>query len=60
VALRFPARVFDAPALVLADGSLADSLLGDRVETGIAGIGTSPSNPGMTEIKLSKTCIEIP
>jgi hypothetical protein len=57
VALRFPARVFDAPALALADGSHTDSLLGDRVETGTTGIRMTPSNSRMGEIKLSKACI---
>jgi hypothetical protein len=42
VALHFPAQVFDALALALADGSLADSPLGDWTETGIVKIRVSP------------------
>jgi hypothetical protein len=56
--LHFPARVFDAPTLVPADGSLAGSPLGDRTEIGIVRIGMSPSNLGMGEMKLSRTCIQ--
>jgi hypothetical protein len=56
-ALRFPTRVFDPPALASVVGLLADSLLGGRAETVIVGIGISPSNPGMGEMKLSKACI---
>jgi hypothetical protein len=59
VTLHFPDWVFYAPALAPIDGSLADSTLGDRVETGIVGIGMSPSNLGMGEIRLSKACIQI-
>jgi hypothetical protein len=58
VALCFSARIFDTPALAPADGSLADSQLGDRAETGFAGIGMSPSNLGMWEMKLSRACIQ--
>jgi hypothetical protein len=47
IALRFPAQVLDTPALALADGSLAGLPLGDRADTGIVGIGMSPSNPGL-------------
>jgi hypothetical protein len=47
--LRFPAWVFDALALAPADW----------VETRILGIGMSPSNPGIGEIKLSKAYIQI-
>jgi hypothetical protein len=39
VTLRFPTRVFDAPALALADGSLADSPLRDRVRLGSRELG---------------------
>jgi hypothetical protein len=41
------ARVLHAPPLALADGSLADSPLGDWAEIGIARKGMSPMNPGM-------------
>jgi hypothetical protein len=41
------ARVLHAPPLALADGSLADSPLGDWTEIGIARKGMSPMNPGM-------------
>jgi hypothetical protein len=47
VALHFSAWVFEAPTLALADGLLADLMLGDHVETGIARIAMFPSNPGM-------------
>jgi hypothetical protein len=57
-ALRFPARVLDTPTLTSADGSLTDSQLGDRAETGTAGIRMSPSNPGMGEMKLSSAYIQ--
>jgi hypothetical protein len=57
-ALRFPARFFNTPTLAPADGSVADSPLGYRAKTGIAGKGMSPSNPWMEEIKLSKACIQ--
>jgi hypothetical protein len=56
-ALRFPTRVIDPPALASVVGLLADSPLGGRAETVIVGIGISPSNPGMGEMKLSKACI---
>jgi hypothetical protein len=59
MALCFPARVFEALAPAPGDGSLIDSLLGDRVETGIIRISISPSNPGMGEMKLSKDYIHI-
>jgi hypothetical protein len=58
VAFHFPTRVIDAPALARADGSLANSPLGDQAETGIARIRMSPSNPGMREIKLSRAYIQ--
>jgi hypothetical protein len=57
-AFHLPARVVKALALALADGSLADSPLGDRAEIGIVGIRMSSSNPGMGEMKLSKACIQ--
>jgi hypothetical protein len=57
VVLHFHARVFNAPTLAPADESLANSPLGDRAETGNAGIGMSPSNLGMGEIKLSRAYI---
>jgi hypothetical protein len=57
VAFRLLARVFDAPTLASAEGSSMASPLGGRAETGIAGIGMSPSKPGIGEIKLSKSCI---
>jgi hypothetical protein len=58
VAFRLPARVFEALALGLMEGSLADSSLGGRAETRMAGIRTSPSKPGTGEVKLSKACIQ--
>jgi hypothetical protein len=57
VAFHLPARVLEALALALTDGSLVDSPPGHRAKIGIAGIGMSPSNPGMGEIKLSKAYI---
>jgi hypothetical protein len=53
----FPTRV-DAPALAPAVGSLADSSLRDQTETGITGIGISPSKSGMGEIKVLRACIQ--
>jgi hypothetical protein len=41
------------------EGSLSASPLGGWVETGIFGIGMSPSKPGMGELKLSKACIQV-
>jgi hypothetical protein len=45
-------------ALDPVEGSSGDSLLGSQGEIGMAGIGTSPSNLGMGEIKLSKSYIQ--
>jgi hypothetical protein len=47
LALRLPARVFEAPTLGPPDEALAESALEARTQTGIAGIGDSPSKPGM-------------
>jgi hypothetical protein len=52
------AGVLGVAALDLAGGSSEDSVLGSRVETGMAGIRTSSSNLGISEIKLSKSCIQ--
>jgi hypothetical protein len=57
-AFRLPVRVFEAPPLALADGSLEGSPLGDWVEIGMARIGMSPSNPRIGEINLSMACIQ--
>jgi hypothetical protein len=58
VAFRLLARVFEALALAPSKGSLTDSSLGGRAKTGMVRIGTSPSKPGMGEIKLSKAYIQ--
>jgi hypothetical protein len=55
---RLQARVHEALVLHLVEGSLVDSVPGSRAEIGMAEIGMSPSNPGMGEIKLSKSCIQ--
>jgi hypothetical protein len=52
------ARVLEALALDPTEGSLEDSALGSRAKIRVAGIWTSPTNPGMGEIKLSKSCIQ--
>jgi hypothetical protein len=39
-------------------GSSEDSAPRSHAEIGMAGIGTSPSKPGMGEIKLSKSYIK--
>jgi hypothetical protein len=59
VALCFPSRVLDDLALAPSIESPTDSPLRDRVETGIVGMSMSPSKPGIGEMKLSKTCIQI-
>jgi hypothetical protein len=46
------------PALAPVEGSLSASSPGGWAETGIAGIGISPSKLGMGEMKLSKACIQ--
>jgi hypothetical protein len=51
-AFRLQARVLEALALGPAEGSSEDSASGSRVDIRMAGIGMSPSNPGMGEIKL--------
>jgi hypothetical protein len=56
-ALCLPARVLEDPAPGLTDESSADSLLGAWAKIGMVGIGISPSNPGIGEMKLSKVCI---
>jgi hypothetical protein len=57
VAFQLLARVFEAPALDLVEGSSMASPLGGRAEIGIAGIGMSSSKPGMGAMKLSKSYI---
>jgi hypothetical protein len=59
VAFHLAARVFQALALALTEGSLTDSSPGDRVKIGMVGIGMSPSKLGMGEIKLSKAWIQM-
>jgi hypothetical protein len=54
---RLQARVLGVLALEPVGGSLKDSTPGSRAKIGMARIGTSPSNPGMGEMKLSKSCI---
>jgi hypothetical protein len=56
-ALRLPSQVLEDPALGLAVESSADSPLGVRAEIGMAGIGMSPSNPVIGEMKLSRAYI---
>jgi hypothetical protein len=57
-AFRLQAQVLEALALDLAEGSLEDSVLGSWAKIKTAGIEMSPSNPGIGEIKLSKSCIQ--
>jgi hypothetical protein len=57
-ALRLKAQVHEALALDPAEGPWEDSIPGSRAETGMAGIGISPSNPRVGEIKLSKSYIQ--
>jgi hypothetical protein len=58
VAFHLPTRVFEPLALVLIEGSLMGSSLGDQAETRAAGVRMSLSKPGMGEIKLSKAYIQ--
>jgi hypothetical protein len=53
------ARVCEALAPDPVEGPWEDSTLGLQAEIGVAWIGISPSNPGMGEVKLSKSCIQI-
>jgi hypothetical protein len=55
---RLQARVLEALAMDSAEGSLEDSALGSRADIGMAGIEMSPSNPGIGEVMLSKSCIQ--
>jgi hypothetical protein len=57
-AFRLLAWVREAPALDLVEGPYEDSMPVSQVKTGMAGIGISCSNPGMGEVKLSKSCIQ--
>jgi hypothetical protein len=52
------ARVCEAPVPDPVEAPWEDLIPGSRAETGMAGIGMSPSNPGMGEMKLSKSCIQ--
>jgi hypothetical protein len=53
-ALRLLARVLEDPTLGLFDETLANLALENWAETGIAGIGISPSMLGMGAMKLSR------
>jgi hypothetical protein len=57
-AFHLPSRVFEALALALAEGSLADSSLCSWVKTRVARFGMSLSKPQMGEIKVSKAVIQ--
>jgi hypothetical protein len=52
------ARVLEALALGTAEGSSEESTPRSWADIRMAGIGMSPSNPGMGKIKLSKSCIQ--
>jgi hypothetical protein len=52
------ARVLEALALDPTQGFSEGSAAGSLADIGMAGIEMSPSNPGMGEIKLSKSCIQ--
>jgi hypothetical protein len=54
------ARVREALTPDPEEGSWEDSAPGLRAEIGMTRIGISPSNPGMGEIKLSKSCVQQP
>jgi hypothetical protein len=58
VAFYLPTRVFTVLALVLAEGSLIDSLPGGRAKTEMARIRMSLSKPKMGEMKLTKACVQ--
>jgi hypothetical protein len=58
VVFRLPAQVLEVLVLAPVDGSLVTSSLGGWAETGMAGIGMSPSKPGIGEMKLSSACIQ--
>jgi hypothetical protein len=57
-AFRLQARVLEVPALDPVEGSSEDSVPGSWAEIGMAGIGMSPSNPGIGEMKISRSCIQ--
>jgi hypothetical protein len=52
-AFRLQARVLEALALDPVEGSSEDSTPGSQAD-----IGMAPSNPGMGEMRLSKSCIQ--
>jgi hypothetical protein len=56
-AFRLLARVLEAPTLDLVEGSSEDSTSGSWTEIRMAGIGMSPSNLEIGEMKLSKSYI---
>jgi hypothetical protein len=56
-AFRLLAQLPEAPALDPVEGFSEESTPGLRVKVGMAGIEITPSNAGMGEIKLSKSCI---
>jgi hypothetical protein len=58
VAFRLPARVFEALALALVEGSLTDSSPGGWVEIGMVRIRMSLLMPGMGAIKLPNAYIQ--
>jgi hypothetical protein len=58
VAFHLPSRAFKVLALAPTEGSLVDSSLGGRAETGMARIEISLSNLGTGEMKLSNACIQ--
>jgi hypothetical protein len=55
---RLLARVLEAPTLYLVEGSLEDSTARSRADIGMVGIDMSPSNLGIGDMKLSKSCIQ--
>jgi hypothetical protein len=57
-AFHLLARVREAPAPDLVEGPWEDLTPGSQAETGMAGIGISPLNPRIGEVKLSKSCIQ--
>jgi hypothetical protein len=52
------AQVLKTPVLDPVEESSRHSVLGLWAEIGTAGIRMSPSNPGIDEMKLSKSCIQ--
>jgi hypothetical protein len=56
--LCLPAQVFEDPTLGPLDEASTDLMLGVWAKIGTAGIGDSPSKPGIESMKLYRACNE--